>query len=66
VKKYKIEIGASNTIHKYANSRRGIIRCLSRCQGRVSVLDTHTGREVYFGAPEQIISIIKIDLENEY
>lgn len=64
MKKYEIEINASNVIHKYANTRRGIVRCLARCQGRVSVLNTQTRQEIYFGSPEDVVGLIKIDLEN--
>ena len=60
---YDIEIGASNIVHLEATTRREIKELLKGKQGRVSVADNRTCEEIYFGTPEQVISLIDLDLE---
>lgn len=64
MRRYQIEVSASNTIRKSATTRRGILLALSRCAdgARCSVVDP-SGREVYFGTVEQVRGNVRLDRE---
>jgi len=62
-RRYEIECSASNTVTRYAGTLRGILRHLSRMQGRASILDRKTDRIIFEGSPERGYDMIRIIFE---
>lgn len=52
MKRYDVEVSASNKINKHFDSMAEVIDYLENCQGRVSIIDRNRGYEIFNGNVE--------------
>jgi len=58
--RYDVEIGASNTVHRPANTVAELRAIVSRANGRVSILHRPSDTVVAEGHPEDVLRTIAI------
>jgi hypothetical protein len=53
MKLYNVEVGASNTVKRNFDTLAEVNEFLQGCQGRISVVDTHENKEIWFGTADE-------------
>lgn len=62
---YDIEIGGSITAKRKANTLRGLLNVTARARGSISVVNTATGKEVFFGTKDNLRYAVITAMEHD-